>query len=512
MTIGRALGCLVATILCVVLALGEIATAAEPKPNVLLIISEDNGPQFGCYGDRTVPTPNVDALAARGTKFTRAFVTQAVCSPSRASIYTGLYPHQNGQIGLATHKFTMHSERIPTLPKLLGEACYRTGLIGKLHVLPEAAFPFDYRFADAEVVSFQHRDVRRTAAEAYRFIAADDARPFCLTVCFADAHLPFIPQDTGLPAKPFMAADVTTLASVGIDTPRLREHAANYYNCISRLDTGIGLLLDELERSGRAKNTLIIYVGDHGPQFGRGKVTSYELGLRVPLIIFDPILGGPGGGVTTELTSTVDLLPTILDFCRIAPPPGLAGRTLLPLAYKPRDYVERKYLFAEWNTSHSHPGPSLMFPQRTVRDERYKLIRNLLPGEPNQAEDYYTTTRRVETGATQAEIDASSEEVRAGYATWRAAPEFELYDLHADPHEFTNLAGRPETAAVQSRLLSELEQWRIDTNDPLLDPQKLRMLIDEDRLQSQKSQALGRANLVWRYPEYLFGAPPETPK
>ena len=505
MAMGRALGTFVMAILGVI-PLVETAVAADPRPNVLLIVSEDNGPQFGCYGDPTVPTPNVDALAARGTKFMRAFVTQAVCSPSRSSIYTGLYPHQNGQIGLATHKFTMHSDRIPTLPKLLSGAGYRTGLIGKLHVLPESAFPYDFRFDDAKVVSFSHRDVQRTAAEAAKFINADDARPFCLTVCFADAHLPFIPQDTGLPAKPLTAADVKTLDGVGIDTPRLREHAANYYNCMSRLDTGVGLLLDDLKRAGRDDNTLIIYVGDHGPQFGRGKVTSYEFGLRVPLIVREPHRRRLGD-VRDDLVSTVDILPTILQATGIAAPVNLAGQSLLPnrLGEAP---PSRKYLFAEWNTSHTAPSPSIMYPQRSVRDQRYKLIRNLLSG-PNPAEAYYTSQELVETGATQKEIDDVKDgAVRAAYAAWRNPTPFELYDLENDPYEYHNLIDDPKQSETVARLTAELDRWRRATHDPLLDADKLRMLVEESREQTEKAITAGREKLVWRYPEYLYGVPP----
>lgn len=486
--------------------------AASPvwaaRPNVLLIISEDNGLQFGCYGDRTVPTPNVDALAESGVRFERAYATQAVCSPSRASIYTGLYPHQHGQIGLATHQFTMVGE-VPTLPQLLRTEGYRTGLIGKLHVLPEAAFPFHFRFDDKEVVSFQHRDVKRVAEEASKFMAAGES-PFCLTVCYADAHLPFLRQDLGLPENPISAAAVKTLPAVGIDNPRLREQTADYYNCISRLDTGIGFLLDGLERSGKARNTLVIYVSDHGPQFGRGKVTSYELGLRVPLIIREPNRTEAGAS-RSELTSTIDLLPTILDYAGVRAPKNLPGKSLAPLMTGP-DPEFRRHQFAEWNTSHAWPTPSLMFPQRSATDGRYKLIRNLLVETPNPAEEYYTTQALVQTGATQDEISVASEHVREGYATWRQAPPVELYDLFVDPYELDNLAEHEDYVQVRRGLINALEQWRLDTNDPLLDAAKLQMLMDEDRLQTWKGQTTGkRGDHQWTYPEYLFGAPSPQP-
>jgi len=485
------------------------ADAPPARPNILLIVSEDNGPHFGCYGDTTVPTPHVDRLAARGVRFTNAYVTQAVCSPSRASIYTGLYPHQHGQIGLATHQFTTVGDP-PNLPRLLKGAGYRTGLIGKLHVLPEEAFPYDLRWADNQVVSFDHRDVARTAEVAGRFMS-DSQRPFCLTVCFADAHLPFLPQSFGLPAKPLTAGSpqLAMWPDVGVSTPRLLGHLADYYNCISRLDTGIGLLLEALEDSGRAKDTVDIYVGDHGPQFARGKITSYELALRVPLVIHDPRRAARPNGenrpaVRDELASTVDLLPTMLDAAGVAAPPNLPGRSLLPLVDGPApDW--RRYLFTEWNTSHTGSGPLLFFPQRTIRDERYKLILNVTSGPPNPAEDYYTTARRVETGPTQAELDAAPESIRAAYATWRAAPPNELYDLKNDPHEQVNLAEQSDLAPVRERLQAELQKWREQTIDPLLDPAKVKQLADEHREQHERVLTGGRkAYHPWRYPEYLY--------
>jgi arylsulfatase A-like enzyme len=448
----------------------------------------------------------VDRLAAEGVRFTNAYVTQAVCSPSRASIYTGLFPHQNGQIGLATHHFTTVAG-VPSLPKLLGAAGYRTGLIGKLHVLPEEAFPFDFRWADPRVVSFAHRDVKKTTEIAGKFMAAGE-KPFFLTVCFADAHLPFLPQDTGLPAAPLTAESKLTMwPDVGVDTPRLRGHLANYYNCISRLDTGIGLVLDELEKSGQAKNTVVVYVGDHGPQFARGKVTSYELGLRVPLVVRWP--GRAAASVRDELVSTVDLLPTLVSLAGGGLPEKLAGRSLVPILEGKRpDW--RKYLFAEWNTSHTGTGPILNYPQRTIRDERYKLILNVTPASRNPAEEYYTSQVVVQTGPTQAEIDAAPAGVRATYATWRASPPVELYDLAADPHELVNVAERADLGPVRERLLAELAHWRAETSDPMLDPAKQKLLADEHQEQHERVSTEGRkAYKPWRYPQYLYAAAPD---
>jgi N-sulfoglucosamine sulfohydrolase len=132
------------SLLTLCLGLSAAAPALADVPNILLIVSEDNGAHLGCYGDPLAITPNLDAMAAAGVLFSRAYVTQAGCSPSRASLYTGLYPHQHGQVGLATWGFRLYRDDEPNLVHRLNGAGYRTGILGKLHILPEAAFPFDF--------------------------------------------------------------------------------------------------------------------------------------------------------------------------------------------------------------------------------------------------------------------------------------------------------------------------------------------------------------------------------
>ena len=126
----------------IVCGYGLQASSAE-RPNILLIVSEDNGQELGCYGEPFVKTPVLDKLAKDGVRFHNAYVPQAGCSQSRAALLTGLFPHQNGQIGLATWKFRMYREDTPNIVRSLKQVGYRTGIIGKLHVNPASAFPFD---------------------------------------------------------------------------------------------------------------------------------------------------------------------------------------------------------------------------------------------------------------------------------------------------------------------------------------------------------------------------------
>lgn len=476
---------------------------AGSRPNVLLITSEDNGPHLSCYGDANVETPNLDHLAAEGVRFERVYVATASCSESRSAIFTGLFPHQNGQIGLATHRYRMYQE-FPVLPGRLADAGYRTGVIGKIHVNPPAAFEgfAHVRPKGMKVVnSFGARNVRSVAEAASWFMRQDDPRPFFLMVNYSDAHLPFLRQQFGLPEEPLEPDSIEVLPSIGIDTQRIRRHVADYYNCLKRLDDGIGMLMAALEASGRADDTLVIYLGDHGAQFSRGKATCYESGLRVPMLVRWP--GHTAEGlVRRELAMTVDILPTVLEAAGVqSPGDHLAGRSLVPL-FDEGSRPWRQSMFAEYHGAF----PAVYFPQRVVRDDRYKLIVNLLQDRPNAVEQYYTLQRICPTGASAEEITAAPETSRRAYATWREAPPEELYDLEKDPYELNNLSGDHRYADVLDRLRAELLRWQKETNDPLLDPANLARLTEEhDALGDKWDMSYRRdPQFGWRYTEYLW--------
>lgn len=476
------------------LALSLLACATPDSyapPNVLLIVSEDNGPELGAYGDPYARTPHLDQLAAEGVRFDRAYVAQAGCSPSRAAFLTGLYPHQNGQVGLATWRYRMFDDATPNMASLLKSAGYRTGMIGKLHVNPEEAFPFDFRAVEG--ANFKRERLDDYAADARRFIEVDEG-PFFLSVNYPDAHRPFLRQVDGLPREPLGPEQVRTPAYMGVDTPETRTQAADYYNSIERLDALVGELLRELDESGRAERTLVIYLGDHGADLLRGKRTSYEGGVRVPLII-----RWPGhaevGAVRRELVSLVDLLPTLLEAAGVEAPDGLFGRSLIDLLEaQPEKW--RRYLFTEFHVHSNHN----YYPQRTVRDERFKLIRNLMPDEVNPGADF-TVDRFFGGDAFRGALMAEAAEVRAAYERMRRPPEFELYDLEADPYEFKNLAGNEAHGADLTRLQEALETWRRETDDPFLDAVNVRRLKAEVDASFKDGEYVRPES--WEYVNYL---------
>lgn len=473
---------------------------AETKPNILLIVSEDNGPELACYGDRYARTPHLDQLAGEGILFSRAYVPQAGCSQSRASFLTGLYPHQHGQIGLATWGFRLYRNDTPNLPRRLKKVGYRTGLIGKLHINPASAFPFDMH--EITGANFQRNNLEEYARHAKEFINAGD-EPFFLSVNYPDAHDPWIRQIDGLPREPQTKDGVQIMDYMGIDSPEFCEMVADYYNCMSRLDSLIGNLLRELDQSGKADNTIVIYIGDHGADMLRGKRTCYEGGLRIPMLMKWP--GRIVPHVRDEFVSTLDLMPTLLKVSEADDIAGLPGAMLQPL-FQPGSAKWRTHFFAEY---HTHAAAPNYFPQRSVRNERFKLIESLLPDTIHP--DYVKTieklhgdfTKQKYSGALDlhAVIASARPAAKAAYALMRKPPQYQLYDLVLDPHEFKNLAEDPGYAATLNKLEQQLTNWRTETNDPLLDESNLARLSRE--VQSMKKKSAAKKH-DWKYPQYLL--------
>lgn len=456
------------------------ARAASRRLNILLVTADDLGLNLGCYGETRFKTPNIDRLAASSVQFRTAYITQASCSPSRSSIFTGTHPHTNGQYGLANTGFSIHPRlRTQTIPALLQKAGYKTSIIGKLHVEPEDCFPWDTPRKGGPDTR-RVRDVAQRAAGIFEQFRND---PFFLMVNYSDPHAfrrepnrnvwHFPPQVDGLPENPVPPGPSTVWEWQQTDSPEQRVRVAGYFNAIQRLDDGIGMLMSALEKARLAENTLVIFLGDNGPPFDRGKTTCYESGIRTPFLVRWPGVSKPGK--SEALVSAVDILPTILDAAGVAIPPHVEGRSLRPVAGG-KAGAWREHLAAEF---HCH-GAGNFFPRRAIQDGRWKLIRNLLAGKAKpplgiDGDLGYKLSR---------EPRYDSHPLRAAFDTYANPPEYELYDLKTDPHEFRNLAGKPEHAATEKRMREALERWRKETKDPFLDmayTEKVAKLTAEER-------------------------------
>jgi N-sulfoglucosamine sulfohydrolase len=430
--------------------------AAEPAgKNVVLLIADDLGMEVGCYGDKAAKTPNIDALARTGTRFTRGFASVSSCSPSRAAILTGLPTHQSGQYGLAHAEHNFHTFRtVQSIPRLLKPAGYRTGVIAKLHVQPPEVYPWDVE------VKNNGRNGAVIAAAAKKFIEESGDKPFFLLVGFTDPHRAKRGFDSQNPLKgvPTFTFDPKGLPVPYFlpDRPDARADLADYYGSASRLDFGVGAVLDVLKQTGRDADTLVIFLSDNGMPFPGAKTTLYDPGLNLPLVIRAP---GVKPAVNRALVSWTDIAPTVLDWAGVKPPVAMGGKSLLPLLGT-EDGKDRDVVYG----SHQFHEVTMYYPMRMVRTREHKLIVNLAHELPYPvAQDLYNSDTWQ--GVLRRNDTMLGRRPRQAY---EHRPREELFDLTKDPNELTNVAGDAAYADVLKELRGKLRAWQVATKDPWL--------------------------------------------
>lgn len=419
-----------------------------PKPrNLLLVLADDlSCGDLSCYGARNVRTPNIDALAARGTLFERAYTCVGACQPSRSSLYTGLYPTGHGALG-----FGPISNSIATWPQLLREAGVATALIGKVDVDPLEQFPFEHLVQSRDMASRRDSEVWRRELAYYLRLAGE--RRFAAVIALNDPHRPF---DEARPQEP--RTDPAALEMPGYlwDAPGARADLAAYYDCVARLDRTVGALLEALRDAGHADDTLVVFTSDNGAAFPFAKATLYEAGVHMPLVVVGP---GVGAGVRASgFTSLLDLLPTALDLFD-APSRALDGRSLLPELRG--EAVEGRTHFVSMQTENNRERAA---PARALHTARFKYIRNLTP-EVAMVSNVVNHTLSWEAGL---ELARTDELVKARMHSFLYRPAEELFDLERDPCELENLAQRPEHAEQLAALRGELRAWLERRADPAL--------------------------------------------
>lgn len=394
--------------------------AEEGTRNVLIFIADDLGEgDLSCYGHPVIRTPNIDRLAAEGTRYERAYLTISSCSPSRASILTGRYPHETRAEDL---HLPLPSDQV-TVARRLRERGWHTMAVGKWHLGPHEKANWD-RIAECPGA--------KVADEAVRLLQERPAgRPFFAWIAHWDPHRPY---DEDLP-------DPTDPAKVVVppylpDHPLIRQDLAKYYDEIRRFDRHVGEVVDFLRRQGELDRTTIVVMSDNGMPFPRAKTTLYPSGIRTPLIVRGP---GPAGRVSKDLVSVVDLAPALVD----AKP--------LPA----RDVV-----FAEANW-HDYEQFT-----RAAIGERFLLVRNYYWDLPlwNSVDSIDSRTWK---GFKESKLTPAQ-----AYLLQAPRPFEELYDLSADPHCLANVVDRPEHREALARLRTRLDNWRVETAD-LMPPRRV---------------------------------------
>lgn len=465
------------------LAAATTSTPQEPqRPNVVLIVSDDHGiDELGCYGNRVIKTPNLDALASDGIRFTEAFCTTASCSPSRAVILSGLQSHRNGMYGLEHQEHHFQAfDAVKGLPVMLSAAGYRTARIGKFHVAPETAFEFQTVLSGgaANDPASIGRSPEEMAEGARELIATRDDRPFFLYFATDDPHRANTVMADGQPSfdtyprpnrfgnrdEGYPGIDPVIYASADVvvppflpDTPESRAELAEYYQSVSRLDEGIGMLIKILKAAGKYDNTLILYISDNGVAFPGAKTTLYDPGIRLPCIIRSP-RQKEQGVVESAMISWADLTPTILDFVGALP----AGQEFDGRSF--RKVLEGGSLVGwdEVYASHNFHEITMYYPMRMIRTRRYKLIWNIA------SELTFPSANDLFHSPTWVSVTRAGGEVygQRRLENFLHRPRFELYDLEADPDEVLNLVDDPKYRDIKEDLSRRLKAFQQRTQDP----------------------------------------------
>jgi len=479
------------------------AQAAEK--NIIFFITDDQSPTLGCYGDKIAVTPAIDSLAADGTVFLNAYATTASCAASRSVVMSGVHNHKNGMYGHSHHfhKFSSFHDVVSlSLPRVLANENYRTAQIGKYHVAPEEVYQFQtYLKGNA-------RNALQMANKCESFIKEKSDKPFFLYFATEDPHRgggknenfegklkpdlfgnkPNKTSHTGVKEVFYKPEDVIVPPFLP-DTKESRSELSEYYQSVSRIDTGLARLVQILKEAGIYDKTLIVFTADHGMAFAGGKTTVFEGGLKVPFIVRNPYEKNRGV-VSKALLSHVDITPSLLDFAG-----GLDTKINGPKKWvNPKDYWKGKEYAAKENRngrkkfrsyqgkswlpvlgnkdaehhtavhgSHTFHEIQMYYPMRSLHDKKYKIIWNIAHQLPYPfASDLWASS------TWQAQL-AKGKDAMYGLKTvdqYVNRPAFELYDMVKDPDEAKNLAGSPEYTAVLKEYQAKLKAFQKEMEDP----------------------------------------------
>lgn len=414
---------------------------AAEKPNLVFIIADDcTFRDIGCYGGQA-HTPNIDRLATEGMRMTQCFQAAPMCSPTRHNIYTGLYPVKSG----AYPNHTFAKEGTKSIAHHLQPAGYSVHLSGKKHIAPESVFPFQ--------MSGKKNNPDMDVIDELFAKRAAGGDPFCLFACSNEPHTPW---NLGDPSR--YNADTLKLPPYIPDTPVVREQYTKYLAEITYFDQQVGDILDLLKKHQLAENTLVMVVSEQGNSLPFAKWTCYEAGLGSAMVV-----RWPGqieaGSQSDAIVEYVDVTPTFLEAAGAKPVAKMDGKSFLPVLRGERS-SHKEFTYGIMTTRGIINGNE-SYPIRSVRNDKYRFIWNLNSKVPftnacTKSKEFQSMLAAAEAG------DKHAQELTRRY---QHRPEFELFDVNADPHNINNLAEKSEHKETVAMLKKELEGWMKSQGD-----------------------------------------------
>ncbi|GAB3020190.1 sulfatase [Niabella terrae] len=437
-------------VLCLLLAKERILAQQEARrPNIVIIMADDlDSRQLSCYGGTNLRTTHIDKLASQGMQFNQMVASEAMCVPTRASLFTGLYPVRHGSF--QNHKPVYDSLR--SICQYLEALDYKVALTGKNHsTRPASVFPFKF------IKGFEPNCVSRTDdyfLDSIRQFITTQKDPYCLFVMSINPHAPWTNGD---PSE--FQADQLRLPPHWVDTRQVRQLFCNYLAEVRRLDNQVGAIMDLLKETGQDKETILIFLGEQGAQFPGAKWTLWDQGQKSSMIVRWPGVVSPGSS-TDAIVQYEDITPTLIDIAGGRPVPGLDGRSFLQVV-KGQTNKARPYAYGIHNNIPEGPA----YPMRSIRTADYKLIWNLRPNKkfhikymmnPKKTDSYWNgwVAKGQQDPQAQQKIDRIVHH-----------PSLEFYDLKKDPYEMNNLAGQAQYASLVTAYKKALEAWMQEQGD-----------------------------------------------
>ena len=440
------------------------------KPNIVFITSHDTGRHFGCYGIDEVNTPNIDALAGDGALLENFFCTSPVCSPSRGAMYSGLYPQSNGMMGLIHPQCNWtYKPDVKHLSQRLRDRGYRTSLFFQQHeVMPDKV---EERLAFDDYLARQDTGISPTDvsnAFADYIDAYDSDAPFYAQIGFGMTHTPWASDNT----RPDAEKGVCVPPHL-VNNEAARENLSCLQGAVRHLDSAVGTIVDAVNGSRFADNTIVVYTVDHGIEVPRAKWTLYDPGIAVAFVIRWPGGGITGGRRCPQLLSNVDVTPTLLALIGDDVPATMEGKSFAGVLRDPEHPPVRDAVFAEYVQANQPEA-------RCVRTNRYKFIRNF--------SNHRLFVTPVDMSNPRKAVDRVDSDRDNAFC-----PVTQLYDLENDPLEFANLSGDPSYAAVERELNDRLWQWLEEVGDPILEgplrvPLYSTSIADYDRYRADRER------------------------
>lgn len=438
--------------------------------NVLLITADDmDGRTPEVFGGPAGVTPALDRLAAEGMAFHRGHVPAAVCQPARSALMTGRWPHRNGAEG-----FQPIDDGVPLITDLLHEAGYLVGILGKVeHIQPVARFEWDYLRGMRQLGMGRDPGLYKSSTEEFLAQAAQAGKPWFLMANAHDPHRPFagslqeqqmfsdaeraqipepsrvVSEEEGIPVPGFLP-----------DLPGVRREYAEYLSSSRRCDDVVAAVLDALDRSGQAADTLVVFLSDNGMAFPFAKANCYLRSTLTPLIVRWPGAVAPATHEREAFVSILDLFSTFCEVLGLRMLDDVDGESIVPLLTRAPSSADRSRVYSVFHETNA----KRRYEMRCVQDARFGYIWNAWADGHTEyaAENMEGISWAAITEA--AESDGRIAD-RAHFYLRRASEE--LYDLVADPDCVRNLAGDPAFGGEVADLRGRLADWMQSTSDPL---------------------------------------------